>query len=257
MAESINGEPLPAGWRRLDLEALIDLAEKHEVTYWLDDAVIRREYTRQIRQAILAATSKGGTVDAGGPRRKRTVGKEQEARLLEALRMREDGATWRVIAEALNWSSSRSAVAAVKHYCARTGRAYPESGHERKPLDPLLMDRALDLRRLGKLWREIASELGCSESGIYNAVRKHCEATGQEFPFGWTEQGREANRQRGLGVTLTSHCPRGHEYTPENTYRNSKNPSKGKQCRICRRAKKREQKRNRRREEAGLARVAA
>jgi hypothetical protein len=42
---------------------------------------------------------------------------------------------------------------------------------------------------------------------------------------------RRENARRGLRGSLTTHCPHGHEYTPENTY---SNPKGGRVCRACR-----------------------
>jgi hypothetical protein len=47
------------------------------------------------------------------------------------------------------------------------------------------------------------------------------------------------NLLRGSGFAATNaqktHCPHGHEYTPENTYHNP-NPNGGRMCRTCKRA---------------------
>ena len=42
------------------------------------------------------------------------------------------------------------------------------------------------------------------------------------------------------GMTKKTHCPKGHEYTPENTYRRANRASASRECRKCRRIKNRE-----------------
>jgi hypothetical protein len=44
------------------------------------------------------------------------------------------------------------------------------------------------------------------------------------------------NLRRGLGGRLTTHCPQGHPYSPENTYIPPLPNKQGRQCRICKRA---------------------
>lgn len=43
------------------------------------------------------------------------------------------------------------------------------------------------------------------------------------------------NNRRAWAVNRASHCPQGHEFTPENTYPAGRNPQRGRSCRECHR----------------------
>jgi hypothetical protein len=66
--------------------------------------------------------------------------------------------------------------------------------------------------------------------------RQHPE---QWFTPEMTARGRAAREARAAAIT---HCPAGHEYTPENTYlqRNTLNGTVGRVCRVCRARRLRE-----------------
>jgi hypothetical protein len=50
----------------------------------------------------------------------------------------------------------------------------------------------------------------------------------------------DAVNKKRHGMTKKTHCPRGHEYTPENTYRRANRASASRECRKCRRIKNQE-----------------
>lgn len=53
----------------------------------------------------------------------------------------------------------------------------------------------------------------------------------------------EENRRRGLKGALTTHCPRNHEYTPENTYVRTDARGTYRHCRTCHREQERARRR--------------
>jgi hypothetical protein len=59
----------------------------------------------------------------------------------------------------------------------------------------------------------------------------------------WAEKNRPPKGGKGSHQTVKTHCPSGHEYSPENTYRS---PGGGRACRACTRIRNRENQRARR-----------
>lgn len=62
-----------------------------------------------------------------------------------------------------------------------------------------------------------------------NGTRRHCPQCDRESARRYEQRQREAGR-RGIANAAKTHCPRGHAYTPENTYAYEGH----RQCKACR-----------------------